>query len=318
MSTNEKLGREWVQPWADVFAKTLRNVCEEVVIAGSLRRQLPMIGDIEIVLLPALTTNLLGERVRNNDALQLVIDDWIERNILAWPATNRANGDKYKKLWCNPLKRAVDLFIANENNFGNTLAIRTGDRDFSQMLVALQGQGGLMPESKRQDDGHLWDVSNRQRVMIPCRTEEAFFDTLGIPCIDPEIRDIDFARQLRSEIGLIDVIPNPPSFGPRVYNKHQNNAPAGSIEVTRGTVWGNTITINAVEGAAAQAKERDAACDGFDEMCAAWARRDYAGYVNWLTPLISKNLVCVCAPRRCHADILLRRAAELERMEKAA
>jgi hypothetical protein len=51
--------------------------------------------------------------------------------------------------------------------------------------------------------------------------------------------------------------------------------------------------------------ERDAVCDKFEAYAVDRAERD----LEWLDPLVGKHLVCYCAPRRCHAETLLRLAS---------
>jgi hypothetical protein len=51
-------------------------------------------------------------------------------------------------------------------------------------------------------------------------------------------------------------------------------------------------------------KDRDRVCDGFE----AYAHWRLAYEPHWLDALKDKHLICVCAPKRCHADTLLRLA----------
>lgn len=81
---------------------------------------------------------------------------------------------------------------------------------------------------------------------------------------------------------------------PKVYNKHHGDAPEGAVYVGRGTVWGNPHKITDT-------------CDRKTALALykAWLKRS-----PFLLELISKelrgkDLVCYCAPKPCHADILL-------------
>lgn len=69
------------------------------------------------------------------------------------------------------------------------------------------------------------------------------------------------------------------------------------VIVTRGTHWGNPFVM-------LEEKDRERVCDDF-EAYAHW-RLTYEPH--WLDALKGKHLVCVCAPKRCHADTLLRLA----------
>lgn len=80
---------------------------------------------------------------------------------------------------------------------------------------------------------------------------------------------------------------------PKVFNKHTDrNIPFDAVYVGRGSPWGNPYKISAGWDRAAVIKlfERDVL------------------HTLDLTPLRGKDLVCYCAPKPCHADILLREA----------
>ena len=85
---------------------------------------------------------------------------------------------------------------------------------------------------------------------------------------------------------------------PKVYSKWQA-VPAGSVYIGRPSKWGNPFQM-------AGEDTRNAVCDAFEERCnndpqfIAMVKRELRG----------KNLVCFCAPKRCHGDTLLRIANE--------
>jgi hypothetical protein len=79
---------------------------------------------------------------------------------------------------------------------------------------------------------------------------------------------------------------------PRVWNKRDPNVPSDAIYVGRGTPWGNPFRMFTED-------QRDAVCDKFEEVTLPGLD---------VTALRGKHLVCWCAPKRCHADALLRKA----------
>jgi hypothetical protein len=187
---------------AGALCDLLRPACEQIVIAGSIRREKAAVKDIEIVCLPIARMNLFGEPAGN--VLAAEIEAAMAREVhLSWDRRTPRNGERYKRLWWagwNPSAGiAVDLFIADRENFGNTLAIRTGDADFSRLLVTRRIHGGLMPGGMQQLDGHLWriveyaDPANRPSdERLSCPDEAAFFAALGIDAV-PEPRERDAA-----------------------------------------------------------------------------------------------------------------------------
>ena len=86
---------------------------------------------------------------------------------------------------------------------------------------------------------------------------------------------------------------------PQVLNKYKSGVPEGSVYIGRPSKWGNPFSIGK---------------DGTREEV-------IAKYLGWILThpekmedaqreLQGRNLVCFCAPKACHGDILLRIANE--------
>lgn len=88
----------------------------------------------------------------------------------------------------------------------------------------------------------------------------------------------------------------------KVLNKHNVNASAG-VYIGRGSAWGNPFVIGR-DGNRTEVIEKYK-----HHMMKQWQEID-----DWLKPLIGKNLICYCAPLRCHGDELIEliKAHELE------
>lgn len=69
------------------------------------------------------------------------------------------------------------------------------------------------------------------------------------------------------------------------------------IKVDRGSDWGNPFVMQKDTQA-----ERDRVCDLFEQ----YAKWRLTVDPDWLEPLVGRNLACWCAPKRCHAETLLR------------
>ncbi len=82
----------------------------------------------------------------------------------------------------------------------------------------------------------------------------------------------------------------------RVLNKHVCGVPAGAVYVGRGSPWGNPFRIGPDGDRAAVIAKH-----------ARWLRGQHH-LLRALGELRGKDLVCFCAPRACHADLLLRLA----------
>lgn len=193
----------------------LEPACERIVIAGSIRRQVPSCHDIEIVAIPKLRTiepertlNLWGDdaspldtsaagRPRVVSELEVLVSAISESRggILPRLTNGRgAWGPKYKRAWFlhGGHSYPLDLFVVlPPAQWGAILAIRTGPADLSHKLVTLTHQGGFLPVGYEQRDGALWrvlDVNVTTLDLVETPEEEDYFAALGLACPPPELR----------------------------------------------------------------------------------------------------------------------------------
>lgn len=185
---------------AERIAEGLRQAlalgCERIAVAGSIRRRKESVGDIELVAIPKMGSrpNLFGEPIEYN-----MLDDILARlapDSLTRHPTKPANGARLKRFWLTQHEITVELWLCRPDNWGNILAIRTGDADWSHLMVTPRALGGLMPPDLQQAQGIL----TRYGLPVPCPTEEAYFEALGIPWLDPERRTAATARQIAARV----------------------------------------------------------------------------------------------------------------------
>lgn len=80
---------------------------------------------------------------------------------------------------------------------------------------------------------------------------------------------------------------------PRVLNKHRDGMPHGAVYIGRPSKWGNPFQIGKHgDRAMVVTSYRAWLCDQPDLMAS-------------LPELRGRDLVCWCAPMRCHGDVLL-------------
>jgi hypothetical protein len=79
---------------------------------------------------------------------------------------------------------------------------------------------------------------------------------------------------------------------PRVLNIYKDKTDANSVYCGRGSPWGNPFKIG-IHGT------RDEVCDKFE--------REVLPTLD-VSILRGKDLVCFCAPKRCHCDSILKKA----------
>lgn len=179
----------------------LSPTCVKVEVAGGIRRRKAEPHDCEIVCLPQMgvSGDLFGTATVEFSPLEEHLRELIHHGALAFDQRVRRNGPRYKRLLVRG--EVVELFIASADNYGNILAIRTGDADFSHALVTPRRMGGLMPGHLRQRDGYLINLYDHD-ARIPCPTEQNFFDALGIPSVEPPFRNAANARNLARHAAL--------------------------------------------------------------------------------------------------------------------
>lgn len=82
---------------------------------------------------------------------------------------------------------------------------------------------------------------------------------------------------------------------PRILNKHFHGIPRDAVYIGRGSIWGNPYVIG-------QDGTRDEVIDKYIE----WFSLDPDRLKRARIELRDKDLVCYCAPNRCHGDFLLK------------
>jgi hypothetical protein len=183
---------------ADLILQLLPQV-HLAVAAGSIRRESPTVGDIEIVAIPrsASQPDLFGGQPLDRALLSLQkLEDIGEIT---------KDGPRYKQFtYCG---RQIDLFLSGADRYGLILAIRTGPANWSHQLVKNRYEGGWMPNHQMSKDGALWEcaalkanpragaaeIETEQQnpaawTFVPTPTEEALFAAIGIPKIPPRHR----------------------------------------------------------------------------------------------------------------------------------
>ena len=81
---------------------------------------------------------------------------------------------------------------------------------------------------------------------------------------------------------------------PTVFNKY-HKPPSTAVYIGRGSPWGNPFVIG-------KDGDRDTVCDKY----AAMVESDPSFKARVIANLRGKDLVCFCAPQRCHGDYLLK------------
>ena len=189
MITKQRHDIRYARVVAEDLVRLLEPYCERIEIAGSIRRERPMVGDIELLCVSRVehSPDLFGEPSIGTgaSALDEVLDDMVGvGNILAKRLNKRGlptYGPKNKLLVHVPSGIPVDAFSASGENWGMSQLVRTGPSDFNVRVMARFKALGMK--------GHAYGgVTDQEGNEIDCPDEETVFRLLGWPWMPPEER----------------------------------------------------------------------------------------------------------------------------------
>lgn len=156
------------QAKAEGVVVSLAPYCKRIEIAGSIRRECPEVGDIEIVLIP--DTSKLFQYV---DAI-----------------------NKYTKVKGDPLGKytqrrhpsgcIIDIFICTPQTWGPVCFIRTGSAGYIYQIMCKQKKALI-----RFHEGRLWNCASDGTYENPIEginEESDVFKALNMDWIEPKMR----------------------------------------------------------------------------------------------------------------------------------
>lgn len=182
--------------------QALQPASERIAVAGSIRRQKPVVKDIEIVAIPK-WGDAIGEGqlafggeapVVSVNLLQRRIEELVERSTLMVikprekdPTPWHLNADgKYWNLYLAEADMKIDLFLPSVETWGLTMMIRTGSAEFSQGMLARWKRWTGGGYSK---DARLYKPAHRAPEMLP--EERDVFNACHVPWVEPNQRETD-------------------------------------------------------------------------------------------------------------------------------
>ena len=183
MSSGQKRTLAEAKPMADWLREFLAPACERVEIAGSVRRESPMIGDIELVAIPHIETlqapgTLFGVDTVIRDHLYDRLGVLINEKAIM-PIKGYREGARMMQ-FATRAGLKLDLFICDVNTWAINYTIRTGSRDFSQGLFTAANRIGLTSVGAR--------LQTRSGEIIPASEEIDIFRILRVKWVRPQDR----------------------------------------------------------------------------------------------------------------------------------
>lgn len=170
---------------ASEIVRVLRPYCDKIEIGGSIRRQKPVVGDIEIVCIPKLLPqkDLFDKtyKPQRHPGFAQAVYRW--KKVKGDPSTGKYTQrvmtlEDYPSIKEKEIN--IDIFIVTEENWGNQLLIRTGNSDYSAKIMTHLN---TIPGYEHRD-GYLY-IND---VMKPVYTEEEFYQLLQLEYVHPHLR----------------------------------------------------------------------------------------------------------------------------------
>lgn len=164
---------------ADEVVEILRPHCERIEIAGSIRREADIVGDIEICLIPKpYETGLFTSGIAS------VLNKWEKvKGELIYEKCKYTQRILPEEIVGVPGKRvALDVFIVYPTNWGLIFAIRTGSKDYSHKVLAQ----GWVKRGYKAEGGHL--IYRGKTYDVP--EEKDLFARIGLPYCEPKNRNV--------------------------------------------------------------------------------------------------------------------------------
>ncbi len=165
------------QKIAEKIKAVLESSCERITIAGSIRRQKPDVGDIEVLCIP--------KYIAGVDMLDAKIQTMIYFDMLGYRLNklgSKVYGPKNKLLVHLPSGIGVDIFSTTEECWPVALVVRTGGKVTNQRISMAAINKGFRFHAY----GSGFTTPNGE---IVCRSEREVFETIDLPYKEPQERE---------------------------------------------------------------------------------------------------------------------------------
>lgn len=162
---------------AESLKAQLEESCDRVEIAGSIRRQKPEVGDIELLCIPKFIGSV--------DQLDWALKKMVFEGAMALRLSRngrRTYGPKNKLMVHVQSGIGVDFFSTTEECWPVSLVVRTGGKQTNiQISMAAQEKGY---QFRAYGSGFTTPSGE-----IVCRSEREVFEVVGLPYLEPWERE---------------------------------------------------------------------------------------------------------------------------------
>lgn len=152
---------------AQKYLELFRPHCLRIAVAGSVRREKPEVGDLEIICIPE--TYHLELFLRKQESFIF-----------------KKRGPKYQQIYL-PLEGInLDLFICDYSTFGCNMVIGTGSADYSKKFMIEIRRRGFFCKNARLYKMRFPD--DEEGELVPTPDEASVFKAAGIVMLPPQKR----------------------------------------------------------------------------------------------------------------------------------
>lgn len=158
---------------AEELLELLKPACDRIEIAGSIRRQKPDVGDIELLVIPKFNgvVDLLDQKLK-----------WlIGTRVLEYRPNKKGSivyGPKNKLLRHVDSGIGIDIFSTDERCWPVALVVRTGPKESNIAIATAAQRRGWRLEAY----GAGFDTPEG---LIRCKSERDVFELVGLPYKKP-------------------------------------------------------------------------------------------------------------------------------------
>lgn len=179
MSNTDKRPRPQVLPIANKLLDLFAPFCEHIELAGSLRREASMIGDIEICCIPKVITtpDMFGGSAIACSLLKNELDRLLSEGKIDhieprhWGEINRRFTFITGQL---ETVYSIDLYMWDAENWLFNFLIKTGPKSFSKAMITEQRKGGYLPNGWCIKNGFkIYDATDTHQ---PVESERDIFE----------------------------------------------------------------------------------------------------------------------------------------------
>jgi len=169
---------------AEKLIDAVRDSCERIEIAGSLRRKRAMVHDIDLVVIPKLieqprTNPTFFDDTELVPALLIRLNELFDRRKI----DEFTRGEKIYKCFATATGIPIDIYLATTVTWPTILLIRTGSKHFNIRMCqhARELDYQLHADGRGLEDG--------DGKLLPITSEHDIFAALNLPYIEPEARE---------------------------------------------------------------------------------------------------------------------------------